>query len=253
MTARGICPGCLTEQDVTSAGLIGPHSSCLGKKEKPVVNEEVVQRAADEMAKKIKQVYGMMPYGIASGGGGGSSSTRNSIVTSPRRNARKTPAEAEADVKPAELCSGGDEPKAGCKDCGDIVYMRATGQDERFLAHSYEWWRRQHIEHGTDWAKERMLDFIRPEHQGVLDPAWTGEEKPRPWEQAKKVPRPLSGLSLAWIGIAGIDLGLFISTGSLIYLLCVILYTVAITFNQIVHTKKRRAIIAGNKGKMIPR
>lgn len=312
MTARGICPGCRTEQDVTSAGLIGPHSArmsiypCPGARSKPrdgkawllcprcqrqietsgsarvvpkhfrlpggrlcegsladlgssketvVVDDATIQRIADDMAKKMRAAAMMVPPMM--GGGAGGTSYSNRLVQSPRRAVRKTAAEAEADTKPAvtEACRGGDEPAAGCKDCGDVMFMRTTGQDENLITHSYEWWRKQHIAHGTDWAKERMLDFMRDEHQGVLDPEWTGEEKPLPWERkpVKKVPPVIPALSVVWMALAGVDLGLYASSGKIVYLFCVVMY-IAVTFNQMRHTSKRRKVIQDNReGRMIPR
>lgn len=212
------------------------------------MNEEVVQRVADEMAKKIKQVYGMMPSGVTSGGGGGSSSTRNSIVASPRRSARKTLAETEADVKPpekqVELCFGGTEPKAGCKDCGDIMYMRTTGQDERYLAHTYEWWRRQHIDYGTDWAKERMLDYIRDEHQGVLDPKWTGDDKPAVPEarQPEKKLWPVGKtLPTIWAALVCVYGTLWVVDGKLLYLLCTVMYAFLVIMNYTVKVRRSKS------------
>jgi hypothetical protein len=227
-------------------------------RKKDVLDPKIVQQVADEMAKKIQQAV-LMAGRVLSGGGGGSSTSSNRLVESPRRVARKAPKKMEADTKPApgwiEMCRGGDTPVTGCKNCGVVMFMRTTGQNEHLITHTYEWWRNQHIKYGTDWAKERMLDYIRDEHQGVLDPEWTGEEKPLPWERKEpvKVPSAVPVLSLVWIALAGVDLGLFASTGKILYLFCVTMYIIAISANQVRQRQKRRKAIAENKTRMITR
>lgn len=71
-----------------------------------------------------------------------------------------------------ELCQGGRKPKTGCKDCGDQLYMTVTGRDGQKPPVLYEGWRNDHDRTGLPWARERMLDHMRPEHNGVLDEGW---------------------------------------------------------------------------------
>jgi hypothetical protein len=150
---------------------------------------------------------------------------------------------------PAELCKGGDKAREGCVDCGDRLFMDTTGQQGKPAPVSYEGWREMHIKYGTDWAKERMLDFIRPEHMGVLDPAWTGEEKKpaKPAIRPQKVPRLIGVQTMVWSGGLAWAGSSFVMTGKVLDLYCAILYVILIVLNVITARKKRAQAQSRNR------
>lgn len=84
---------------------------------------------------------------------------------------------------PTELCKGGPSPASGCKDCGDILFKNVTGQAGKKILPRYEDWRAQFVEHGTAWAKERMLDYMSDWHKGVLAEDWKPDGEPQPQPQ----------------------------------------------------------------------
>jgi hypothetical protein len=77
-----------------------------------------------------------------------------------------------------ELCQGGTFAKEGCVACTDTLYMTITGRDGQYPPDNYERWRSDHIRYGLPWAKERMLDFMKNQHLGVLDKNWKPDADP---------------------------------------------------------------------------
>ena len=158
------------------------------------VSQEVLDHLAASLAKQAGRTGSiLMPQ----------SSLVKGRVSRPKANPVAKAAELKVkEEKAAELCQGGDSPKADCKVCGDTLYMSVTGQDERYLPRSYEGWRDQYVRFGKDWAKERMLDFRQDHHIGVLADDWTpdtqsGKKPPEP--ELEKVPSVVSFAAVMWL------------------------------------------------------
>lgn len=112
-----------------------------------------------------------------------------------------------------ELCKGGPHPAAGCKICGDKLYMTVTGREGECPPVSYDSWRLEHDKTGLPWAKDRMLDHMKEWHNGVLDENW----KPLPVTEDPQLPvnrthvpvLSKNGITFALLGIMWLIFGIY--------------------------------------------
>ena len=114
------------------------------------------------------------------------------LVVKAEKAAKKEAADREYK---AELCHGGTLARDGCKDCGDRLYMAATGREGEKPPASYETWRFEHTKTGVAWAKERMLDHMQDRHVGVLDEGW--QEPSGELTKEAELPRRLGDLTIS--------------------------------------------------------
>ncbi len=227
---------------------------CSGSDERllPAAN---AQTAAEDLVKRIASVFSVpswqMPQNVISPvpldrvrGAGRSHRPRHDLIPVPEEPVALAEPVLPVPVQETELCKGGTEARVGCIRCGDRIYMTATGRDGQTAPASFEDWRDDHTKYGVPWAKERMLEYLKDYHVGILDEAWkppvVDVADPAATVHRKKLPlNQMLPTSVAAIA-GGTYLAGWIITGKLEYFLITAIFMIFVTMGVVRMIEKSR-------------